>query len=556
MIVIEYSYLSTPTKRFETQEDSVLIGRDAGMWAVGLDLSPDVTISRRHAMLTFRDDSFWLEDLGSRGGTWVNGERITRAVQVKPEDRLKVGQTDLQICANHNSGQIDRLNDTEPVPLDGDDAMPEQGSVTSSVSATESPTTLLLREQASHASLELVERRLTAFYELSAALGTAQTVEPLLKTVITHLCKAIPGAQRGALLLREGRKLHLKAYLPERIKPSVSLYLARMAIDRQEALTWRQDAPGELGKLTDSIVWHGIKCAMYAPLIWQEELLGIVYVDNYISNDAFNQDDLLLLVAMASQAAIFVKNHALQEDLRHQEVVRSNLLRQFSPQVAGHLEDLLKERGHLGLGGERVEPVTVLNSDVRGFTALSAEMDPRDVMEMLNELFGVCIPIIFKYNGTVDKYIGDAILAVFGSPDPDPNGQQWADAVRAAIEMQQAVKRLRHKWHQQGRPVFEIGIGIHTGAVLQGFIGSNEQMEYTVIGDTVNRTTRYCGGARRGEIIISPQVYQHVQGLVDVERRSIASKHPGTENDLESYLVKGFGTHRLNLTQSFPEQTL
>lgn len=554
MIIVEYTYLSVPTKRFETQETSVLIGRHAGVWSVDLDLTPDVTTSRRHALISYQDNAYWLEDLGSRGGTWVNGERITQRVPIKPDDQIKVGQTNLRVFPNHHNN-IDSLHDTEPTPLDGEDQMLEQGSVTSSVSATESPTTLLLREQSSQSSLQLVERRLTAFYELSSALGTAQTVEPLLKTVVTHLCKAIPGAQRGALLLRDGRKLFLKAYQPERIKPSVSLYLARMAIDKQEAFTWRHDAPGEMGKLTDSIVWHGIKCAMYAPLIWQEEVLGIVYVDNYISNDAFNQEDLLLLVAMANQAAIFVKNHALQEDLRHQEVVRSNLLRQFSPQVADYLEDLLQERGHLGLGGERAEPVTVLNSDVRGFTALSAEMDPRDVMDMLNELFGVCIPIIFKYNGTVDKYIGDAILAVFGSPDPDPAGEQWADAVHAAIEMQQAVKRLGQKWQAQGRPVFEIGIGIHTGAVLQGFIGSNEQMEYTVIGDTVNRATRYCSGARRGEIIISPQVYQHVRGLVEVESRFIVSKHPGTEGDMESFLVKGFGTQRLGSLTKHPEHT-
>jgi adenylate cyclase len=173
-------------------------------------------------------------------------------------------------------------------------------------------------------------------------------------------------------------------------------------------------------------------------------------------------------------------------------------------------------------------------------------MDPSDVMDMLNQLFGVCIPIIFKYNGTVDKYIGDAILAVFGSPTPDKDGRQWADAVRAAMEMQRAVKRLGQQRRESGRAVFEIGIGIHTGAVLQGFIGSDEQMEYTVIGDTVNRASRYCSGARAGEIIISPAVYQHVSGLIEADPRVIPSKHPGTEADLEAFLVRGVGTGNLS----------
>lgn len=541
MIGIEYSYLSAPPKRFETNGTTVIIGRQSGDGAVDLDLSPDVTASRRHALITYQNDSFWIEDLGSRGGTWINNQRISSKTPITSNDQIKIGQTILSLYSLDAVASVESLGDTEPNVPQSDEDLLEQGSFTSSVSAMQSPSDLLLERQG-NASLEIVKRRLTAFYELGAALGTAQSVEPLLKIVVSHLCKAIPGAQRGALLLLNDRKLYLKAYLPERSKPSVSLYLARLAIEKQEAFTWRYDAPGEMGKLTDSILWHGIRCAMYAPLIWQEQVLGIAYVDNYVANDAFTREDLQLLMAMASQATIFVKNHSLQEALRHQEVIRSNLLRQFSPQVVDHLEALLQERGHLGLGGERVEPVTVLNSDVRGFTALSAEMDPGEVMEMLNQLFSVCIPIIFKFNGTVDKYIGDAILAVFGSPDPEASDRQWADAVRAAVEMQQAVERLGQEWKAQGRPVFEIGIGVHTGAVLQGFIGSNEQMEYTVIGDTVNRASRYCSGAGRGEIVISPEVYHRVHGMVEAQPKTILAKHPGIEDAMEAYLVKGVGT--------------
>ncbi|RMF03706.1 MAG: FHA domain-containing protein [Chloroflexi bacterium] len=545
MIIIEYTYLTTSAKRFETADNHVVIGRQSAERPVDLDLTPDVTVSRNHARIFYDKKNYWLEDLGSRGGTWVNNLPISEKTRITLQDRVRIGQTTLRFKMLGSTRRIDSMTDTEPLPIDSLDNLPDHGSFTSSVSATESPTNLLIPEQQGRDTLALVERRLAVFYELGAALGSAQSVEPVLKTVVQHLVKVIPGAQRGAVLLRDGRKLFLKAYQPERSKPSVSLYLAKLAIDKQEAFTWRYDDPGEMKRLTDSIVWHGTKCAMYAPLIWQDEVLGIAYVDNYVAEDAFKKDDLLLLTAMSSQAAMFVKNHTLQEDLRHQEIVRSNLLRQFSPQVADHLEGILSERGQLGLGGERVEPVTILNSDVRGFTAISAQMDPRDVMEQLNQLFSVCIPIIFKYNGTVDKYIGDAILAVFGSPNPDPEGRQWSDAVRAAIEMQRAVRKLGHEWRQLGRPVFEIGIGVHTGAVLQGFIGSHEQMEYTVIGDTVNRTTRYCDGAKAGQIVISPDVFARVRGTVDVRPTVITTKHPETESDLDAFLVKGMGTQGL-----------
>ncbi|MCB0191973.1 MAG: FHA domain-containing protein [Anaerolineae bacterium] len=549
MITVDYQYLSNPIKRFETKDDVIMIGRPSGEWAVDLDLSPDTTVSRRHARISYENDKYWIQDVSSRGGTFVNGDRIYGKTVITPEDRLKIGRTELYIIKPLYKEAVEQTDfDTQPITIDQEDRRegPELGILADSVSASEPPESLIMVRK-SVKLLETIRNRLAAFYELGSALGSAQAVEPLLKTVVAHLCRTISGAQRGAVLLLDERTLRLKAYVPEQAKPSVSLFLARMAIEKQEAFIWSYGLTGELGKLTDSIVSHGTKCAMYAPLIWHDDVLGIVYVDNYVADDAFSDDDLHLLMAMANQTAMFVQNHMLQENLTRERIVRSNLLRQFSPQVAAHLENVLKQPERLGLGGERVEPVTILQSDVRGFTALSAQMEPGDVMEMLNQLFGVCIPIIFKYNGTVDKYIGDAILAVFGSPDPDPDGKQWENAVRAALDMQHAIHRLSMEWERKGHPIYEIGIGIHTGAVLQGFIGSEEQMEYTVIGNTVNRASRYCDGADRGEIVISPAVYNHVAGLIEATKKTIQSKHPETEPDLEAYLVKGFGTQVLKV---------
>ena len=548
MIVIDYAYLSAPKKRFETESDSVIIGRPSRDWVVDLDLNPDSTVSRRHARLTYEIDGYYIEDFNSLGGTQINGTKITNKTRIKPGDQIMVGQTELVIRKSPPPPNIDMVEDkTRPIFVDKEADPFETGVLTSIVPATESPSNLIMGETPSAHSLEeSVRRRLTAFYELGTALGSIEGVEPLLRTVIEHLCKVIPGAQRGAALLKDGRRLLPKAHVPDQTGLSISVHLARLTIEQQEAFTWRRGEPGQSTPLTHSLVSHGTTCAMYAPMIWQEEILGIVYVDNYLVGDAFDEEDLHLLMAMANQAAMFVKNHALQDDLRHQEVVRSNLLRQFSPQVAEHLQGMLRDRGQLGLGGERVEPVTILNADVRGFTALSAKMDPARVMEMLNKLFGVCIPVIFRYNGTVDKYIGDGFLAVFGSPDPDPDGTQWENAVRAALEIQAAVRKISSRWQTLNYPAFRIGVGIHTGAVLQGFLGSSEQMEYTVIGDTVNRASRYCDGAGPGEVIISPAVFERVSGLVEISAKTLRSKHPDTEDDLEAFVVKGFSTKMLD----------
>ena len=165
-------------------------------------------------------------------------------------------------------------------------------------------------------------------------------------------------------------------------------------------------------------------------------------------------------------------------------------------------------------------------SDVRGFTGLTAKLEPEEAVKMLNDMFYELTPIVLKHNGTVDKYIGDAVLAVFGSPDPDE--KQWEHAVQAALEMQMAMNRLAAgRWRMT--TAFEIGIGIHTGPVIHGFIGAPERMDYTVIGATINHASRVSNGAGPGEILISPDMYARLHDAVEVELppRVVETKHEG-----------------------------
>jgi adenylate cyclase len=268
---------------------------------------------------------------------------------------------------------------------------------------------------------------------------------------------------------------------------------------------------------------------MYAPLIWQEKALGVICGGAARADTTFTEQDLHLLIVVAQYAAMAVANHQLQTMLRLESTAKANLLRQFSPKVA---ERLLTHKGRLRLGGERSE-VTVLNADIRGFTNLAREMDADDVVRMLNDYFAVVVPVLFAHRGTIDKYIGDAILAVFGSPESDPNHHQ--NAVLAAIEMQAAVARLNEVRRQQHEPCREFGIGIHCGDVVHGFVGTMDRMEFTIIGDAVNRTARYGAAAAGGDILISAEVYERVWKLADTERITIKTKHEG---DFFAYRVK------------------
>jgi adenylate cyclase len=152
-------------------------------------------------------------------------------------------------------------------------------------------------------------------------------------------------------------------------------------------------------------------------------------------------------------------------------------------------------------------------------------MEPDDVVDLLNACFSRFIPILFAQDGTVDKYIGDAILTVFGSPDPDP--AQCQKAVRAAWQMQSAIRELNAQRAARNDVTCGMGIGIHCGEVVHGFIGSAERMEYTVIGDAVNYASRYCDAAGDGEIVISPEVHQHVWKMVKAKEVTVATKHEG-----------------------------
>jgi adenylate cyclase len=267
---------------------------------------------------------------------------------------------------------------------------------------------------------------------------------------------------------------------------------------------------------------HG-ETAMYMPLLWQGEVSGVICIDSSQLGARFTPDDLQLLATVAYWAAMAIANHRLQEDGRQQAKVLDRLLTNFSPNVRGKLLERARH-GKLRPGGKKSE-VTILYADIRGFTQMSADHDAEDIVDVLNTYFSPLIKSIFKYDGTIDKFIGDAILAVFGSPETD--AAQHKKAVRAAWEMQAAVRTLNAQRKAQGLVTCDIGIGIHCGEVLHGFIGSTEQVEFTVIGDAVNRTSRYCDGANAGDILISSDVYQRVWEIVKEQRVRIETKHEG-----------------------------
>ena len=374
------------------------------------------------------------------------------------------------------------------------------------------------------------ERRLRLLYDLPLQFAEEEDLHALFGLILKRMVELIPSAERGALLVIDPvyGKLALRASIPED-DPPISRTLIQRAVGEERGFIWSRQ---EEVDVSQSIRNLGMQSGMYAPLLWKGEVQGVVCVDSQHHSAVFTEDDLRFMLCVAHYAAAAVANHFLQLDLTQNNTVLQRLLTNFSPALRGKL---LEKARHDALqpGGEKSN-VTLLMSDIRGFTRLTEGMDSAVVVEMLNEYFSALVEAVFEHNGTVDKFIGDAILAVFGSPEADEDQQKHA--VDAALAMHEAMNRVNDARKRRGAVTCEIGIGLHYGEVLHGFIGAEERLEFTVIGETVNRTARYCDGAGPGETLISPQLHSHVADEYETRPKTIPTKHEG---DFDGQLVIG-----------------
>lgn len=223
----------------------------------------------------------------------------------------------------------------------------------------------------------------------------------------------------------------------------------------------------------------------------------------------------------------------MTEGLKERDKVK-NLFNKFHG--SSITEDLLSN--DIGVGGQN-KLVTVFFSDIRGFTAFSESRTPEEVVEMLNEYFQVMVSIINKFGGVVDKFIGDAIMAVWGAPKGTEHDTQ--NAVRACLEMRKALADLNQKRKERGQGPILIGMGLHTGRAISGTIGSQERMEYTVIGDTVNMTSRIEASTKAfgADLLVSEAVYEKVKEEFEFELGGEATVK-GKSEPLKLYRVRAY----------------
>jgi adenylate cyclase len=267
---------------------------------------------------------------------------------------------------------------------------------------------------------------------------------------------------------------------------------------------------------SESMRIAGLRSAMCAPLLGRGKLFGILYVDNLARPHAFTQDEWNVFALLATQAGAAIDTLTAHEQIAQQVTQRAALERFLAPEV---VEMVAKNPENVRLGGVN-QKVSVLFADIRDFTTLSEKMKPEKVVEILNHYFTHFTEIIFDHGGTLDKFLGDGVMAVFGAPVSKGNDAE--NSVRAAQAIQRLVAELNRDAAAREWPEIRVGVGVNTGIVTAGNIGSPKRIDYTVIGDTVNTASRLMASASSGKIIIS----QHTAAELSPEKFPLRALEP------------------------------
>jgi adenylate cyclase len=248
-----------------------------------------------------------------------------------------------------------------------------------------------------------------------------------------------------------------------------------------------------------SMILNRISSAIVAPLLHNDEILGVLWLDSETLAQ-FQPKDMEIVTAIAAQAAMFIEINILGKKIEQEIVNRERFSRLLSPNIA---QRVLSGELEVTKGGQLVQECTVFNSDIRGFTRMSEGAEPQVIVDMLNEYFEQMVEVLFKYEGTLDKFMGDGIMALWGAPVAHPDDP--TRSVSCAIEQMEVLGRFNRERVADNQPPLGIGIGIHTGPLVAGYIGSSRALSYTVIGDVANTSARLCGIAAAGQILVSEQ---------------------------------------------------
>jgi adenylate cyclase len=526
----------------------------------------DVSVSRNHAEVRHGPDGWTIHDLNSTNGVEVNRVAV-RSAQLRAGDQITIGAFDLRAeelpeVAPPAAAPLPATESFNPSTVGGrggrgggrhaGQAAGEKAAERAGQAAVEKAAEKAEIPVLANATIVRPLADLTAAFGLDAApaaagaaigpaasadahrmlgflarlarvLLVADTVDDVLVRVLEILFEAL-AVDRGFILLSaEGGELVCEAArFKDRVllRPSVEVPVSRTmlrAVMRERVALVTFDALSDQ-RLSggESIRLHQIRAAMCAPLWSGDHMIGVVQVDTPFHVGAFGEREVDFLVTIANYAAVAVERIRFAAQAEFEKQVRSRLERYHSPAL---LEEVLRQ----GVAGDdqgirrlQSAEATVLFADLVGFTAFAEDSPPEHVAELLNAFLNLSVEAIFAAGGTLDKFIGDCVMAFFGAPMPQADHAERA--VRAAVEIQRSLAAWSAERGAAGLPGFAARVALNSGPVVVGDIGSARRVDYTVLGNTVNVAARLeASVARPGDVVLGPETHRLLAGAIPTE---------------------------------------
>jgi adenylate cyclase len=482
----------------------------------------DPRASRHHAHIKMEDGVYKIVDGIVIGGqvrrsankVFINGEP-SESHTLRDGDRVTIGASTLRFEQPVEERTTDMRYDDKPLGhtqllISANDVMTTvlRGKPTPPTG----PTTL---DRQRDLELEALRRKaniLAEMYEMSKTLGSVFDLDAIFAKATDIIFRVTPADRVVALLAvtsvkgkndedvelipiaTRARDEKLEAHAK---KLTIGRTITRKVMRDRVALLSQDAAADEQFAGVESIVSQGVRSTICAPLVAESGVHGALYADRLDPFASFKPDDLELITAVAAQTAVAVENVRAHERLAREQVARANYSR-FLPEYV--VTQMLENPDSFKLGGVN-QTITVLFADIRGFTRISEHANPEKIVQLLNMYFSAMTDIIFAHGGTLDKYLGDGLMALFGAPTATP--EDAANALNAAVAMQRRLIGINEELRAEGFQEIGIGIGLHTGEATVGYIGSERRSEYTAIGDTVNLAARLEQNSVGGQILMS-----------------------------------------------------
>jgi len=478
---------------------------------LGRDPSAEVHMSDRgvsweHAVIERRGKRYVARDAGSRNGTYVNRRRLDGERWLAEGDEILIGLNRLVFREDSREDLVGRVT----IEARANDAIHQRLR-----DNVENERFRPANEIKDRKQLERDYEKLRIANELNhAVMAEVDTTRVLDRILATAL--AMFGADRGVILLAhpetgELEPVAFRSRHPGEVGFAVShTILTEVVAERASILSTDARTDQRFGR-SQSIVMAGIKATMAVPMLDGAEVLGVIYLDSQLTAGAFADKDLGLLNGFGRQAAQALVHQRLMEQRERDLIARGQLARLLAPSL---VDQVMSGEVELERGGTLCH-ATVLFSDIRGFTPLSERFPATEIVRLLNDYFDVMVEVVFRHGGTLDKFIGDAVMAIWGAPIGDE--AHCLRAVSAAVEMQAAIADFNATRAVRGHPEIAVGIGVSTGELVAGYMGSARAMGYTVIGDVVNVGARLCSIAGAGEVIVTEEVADRTAQTITFE---------------------------------------